>query len=67
MMNNIPGHDLNTILNDIKNKGYAEQPALYIINQFNDKNIREYFEQHNLKFKQENNLYIFTYLVPPTK
>lgn len=66
-MKNYKGHDLDTILNDIKNKGYSEQQALYIINFYNDENIKEYFEQHNLKFNQENNLYIFTYLVTPTK
>ncbi len=61
------GHDLNTILNDIKNKGYEEQYVLYIINFFKNENIKKYFNKHNLKFKQENNLYIFTYQVPPNQ
>ena len=63
---NFKGHDLDKYFNDIKINGYAQENAFYITNAYNHENIKEYFKKNNLKYKIQDDMYIFTYITPPT-
>lgn len=67
MKHNGEYHFLNDeIIDIVKKQGYSEINISIILNIFKDRDLKDFFKSHNLKFRRKDPNYIFEFISKST-